>query len=113
MPSFPVVCTRSAVDPHLRNLIKQMLRKDPAHRIVLSHVMAHEWVTLEGSDPMPPIRYVRVTGDSAIDDDIARWESIKSTHSGGEVACISEHKLADACDEAAVATPLHETPKAR
>jgi hypothetical protein len=23
--------------------------------------MSHEWVTLEGSEPMPPVEYIRIT----------------------------------------------------
>lgn len=40
------------LDPHLKNLLKQMLEKDPASRIVLRSVMWHDWVTKEGSYPL-------------------------------------------------------------
>ena len=61
----------SALDPHLRNLLKKMLQKDPAQRATLRKIMSHEWVTVEGSEPMPSIKYVRVTGthDETSEDD--------------------------------------------
>ena len=43
------------VSPHLKQLIREMLTKDPRSRPSLSTVMAHEWVTNEGSEPLPPL----------------------------------------------------------
>jgi serine/threonine protein kinase/serine/threonine protein phosphatase PrpC len=54
-PSFPL-----GMDPHLKNLISIMMEKDPVKRATLSVIMRHEWVTIEGTDPLPPIKYVRV-----------------------------------------------------
>jgi hypothetical protein len=56
----------SGMDPHLRNLLKRMLNKDPATRADLRTVMSHEWVTVEGSEPMPPIQYVRITSEESV-----------------------------------------------
>ncbi len=43
------------LNPHLMHLIKNMLSKDPALRPRLESIMEHEWVTKEGSEPMPPL----------------------------------------------------------
>lgn len=43
---------RSELDPFLRDLLKKMLKKDPRKRIRLADVMCHEWVTVEGSEPL-------------------------------------------------------------
>mmetsp|Transcript_24677 Transcript_24677/g.36360 ORF Transcript_24677/g.36360 Transcript_24677/m.36360 type:complete len:1256 (+) Transcript_24677:1756-5523(+) len=40
------------IDPHLRNLLKRMLEKDPKTRITMAEVQWHEWVTREGSQPI-------------------------------------------------------------
>lgn len=44
---FPV-----AVDPSVRHLLKQMLKKDPRTRCKLDDIVMDEWVTLEGSEPL-------------------------------------------------------------
>jgi serine/threonine protein kinase len=36
----------------LRDLLKKMLKKDPRKRISLADVMCHDWVTVEGSEPL-------------------------------------------------------------
>jgi serine/threonine protein kinase len=54
-------CSDFVCSPHLRHLIRRMLERDPARRAVLSDLMSHEWVTLEGSEPMPPVEYIRIT----------------------------------------------------
>jgi serine/threonine protein phosphatase PrpC len=45
--SFPV-----PVDPSVRHLLKQMLKKDYRTRCKLDDIVVDEWVTLEGSDPL-------------------------------------------------------------
>ncbi|KAA0150348.1 hypothetical protein FNF29_05360 [Cafeteria roenbergensis] len=54
-PEYP-----RGMNPHLRHLIGSMLERDVSKRASLSTIMRHDWVTIEGTDPMPPIRYVRV-----------------------------------------------------
>ncbi|KAH9105579.1 hypothetical protein AeMF1_018658, partial [Aphanomyces euteiches] len=46
--SFPEV----VMEPHLKNLLSRVLTKDPERRMTLPEVMAHEWITREGSDPI-------------------------------------------------------------
>jgi len=55
--SFPESCDHgeNKLNPHLRHFIKQMLNKNPEKRPVLGDVMVHEWVTAEGSEPLPPL----------------------------------------------------------
>ena len=43
------------LSPHLKQLIREMLTKEPTARPTLVSVMAHEWVTKEGSEPLPPL----------------------------------------------------------
>ena len=43
------------LNPHLVHLIKHMLEKDASKRPGLGDVMQHEWVTAEGSEPLPPL----------------------------------------------------------
>jgi serine/threonine protein phosphatase PrpC/CheY-like chemotaxis protein len=45
--NFPV-----PVDPSVRHLLKQMLKKDYRSRCKLDDIVIDEWVTLEGSDPL-------------------------------------------------------------
>eukprot|EP01033_Poteriospumella_lacustris_P008743 gene8744-6283_t len=45
--NFPV-----PVDPSVRHLLKQMLKKDYRTRCKLDDIVNDEWVTLEGSDPL-------------------------------------------------------------
>ena len=47
------------LDPHLKNLLRRMLTKDPDRRISLEEVVNHEWVTNEGSDPLPDFKTQR------------------------------------------------------
>ena len=49
------------LDPHVINLLTRMLEKNPRKRISLYEVMEHEFVTKEGSAPMPKIDYATVT----------------------------------------------------
>jgi serine/threonine protein kinase len=41
------------LSPHLRNLITRLLVKDPSMRLNLTDTVEHEWVTEEGSEPIP------------------------------------------------------------
>ena len=43
------------LDPHLKHLLLRCLQKDPARRISLQAIMSHEWVTEEGSRPLPTV----------------------------------------------------------
>ena len=54
---FPESCNHgeNKLNPHLMHLIKQMLEKDASKRPGLGDVMQHEWVTAEGSEPLPPL----------------------------------------------------------
>ena len=54
---FPEACALGAnkLNPHLMHLIKRMLDKDASKRPLLGEVMTHEWVTAEGSEPLPPL----------------------------------------------------------
>lgn len=54
-PVFP-----SSMSPHLRNLLQLMLTKDPNQRITLPDIMRHEWVTHEGTEPLPRTNYIRI-----------------------------------------------------
>lgn len=45
----------------LRHLLRAMLEKDPKKRLTLSQIMQHDWVTVEGSEPIAGTNYVRVT----------------------------------------------------
>jgi len=45
----------------LRHLLRAMLEKDPVKRLTLSQIMSHDWVTVEGSEPINATDYVRVT----------------------------------------------------
>jgi serine/threonine protein kinase/serine/threonine protein phosphatase PrpC/CRP-like cAMP-binding protein len=55
--TFPEECHHGEqkLNPHLMHLIKQMLEKNPEMRPCLGDVMIHEWVTAEGSEPLPPL----------------------------------------------------------
>ena len=55
--TFPEECHQGEqkLNPHLMHLIKQMLEKNPEMRPCLGDVMIHEWVTAEGSEPLPPL----------------------------------------------------------
>jgi len=44
----------------LRHLLRHMLEKDPKKRLTLEDIMNHDWVTVEGSDPMPRTSFVRI-----------------------------------------------------
>eukprot|EP00301_Raphidiophrys_heterophryoidea_P006315 c12557_g2_i3.p1 GENE.c12557_g2_i3~~c12557_g2_i3.p1 ORF type:complete len:762 (+),score=160.31 c12557_g2_i3:145-2286(+) len=50
-----------SIDPRLQNLISCMLVKDADLRITLHEVMEHEWVTNDGAEPMPRMRYRKST----------------------------------------------------
>ena len=63
-PTYPRTLT-----PALRNLLRCMLTKDPKVRATLSSVMTHEWVTDEGTEPLPRTTYVRIETHQADDDD--------------------------------------------
>ncbi|KAH9256619.1 hypothetical protein BASA81_005123 [Batrachochytrium salamandrivorans] len=45
--------TGKKLSPHLKNVLTRLLVKDPKGRMDLAHTMSHEWVTEEGSDPLP------------------------------------------------------------
>jgi serine/threonine protein kinase len=47
------------LDPHLKNLLRRMLTKDPDRRISMDDVINHEWVTDEGADPLVDIKALR------------------------------------------------------
>ena len=74
------------LSPHLKQLIREMLTKDPSLRPTLGTVMAHEWVTNEGSEPLPPL-YV-VASDSMTNfvdnelDDLGDGEMLISSDEG-------------------------------
>ena len=61
--TFPETAYHGAhkLDPHVINLLTRMLEKNPRKRISLYEVMEHEFVTKEGSAPMPKIDYATVT----------------------------------------------------
>jgi serine/threonine protein kinase len=40
------------LDAGLKNLLKQMLEKDPEKRISMEEVYVHDWVTMEGTEPL-------------------------------------------------------------
>lgn len=45
------------IGPHLQNLLRRMLTKDPKRRITLDQVMEHAWITREGSEPVELQQY--------------------------------------------------------
>lgn len=47
------------LDPHLKNLLRRMLTKDPDRRIALDDIINHEWVTDEGADPLVDVKALR------------------------------------------------------
>jgi [calcium/calmodulin-dependent protein kinase] kinase len=49
--AFP---TELELDPHLKNLLRRMLQKDPEKRIRLEDIIEHDWVTNEGAEPLTP-----------------------------------------------------------
>jgi serine/threonine protein kinase len=55
----PVFPKHLKLDPHLVNLIRRMLQKKPSKRITLAEVMHHDWVTREGSEPLPITKKLR------------------------------------------------------
>ncbi|KAL0585339.1 hypothetical protein ABG067_004871 [Albugo candida] len=56
--------TSEKMDPHLKNLLVRMLTKEPASRISLMDCINHDWVTKEGSDPLP-VHLSLILGDKA------------------------------------------------
>ncbi|KAJ1408267.1 hypothetical protein B484DRAFT_200064 [Ochromonadaceae sp. CCMP2298] len=42
----------TAMDPHLKHLLRQMLTKDYRTRCTLDEIVLDDWVTFEGSDPL-------------------------------------------------------------
>jgi serine/threonine protein kinase len=70
--------------PSLRNLLRRMLTKLPANRITLPDILAHPWVTCEGTDLLPRVHYIRVTDPDAeslyaYGDDTAERPRVAST----------------------------------
>jgi serine/threonine protein kinase/CRP-like cAMP-binding protein len=66
------------INPHLKNLLKRMLDKDPATRISMDDVYIHDWVTAEGSE--------------MLDDDSARSDrSSNMSHSRSGSAISSSY----------------------
>nr|CCA25284.1 calcium/calmodulindependent protein kinase kinase pu [Albugo laibachii Nc14] len=57
--------TSEKIDPHLKNLLVRMLTKTPESRISLMDCINHDWVTKEGSDPLP-LHLSLIFGDKAI-----------------------------------------------
>jgi len=55
----------SNLGPHLTDLLKRMLQKDPKQRATLAEIMQHEWLTMEGVYPLPPTKYVRVDASTS------------------------------------------------
>jgi serine/threonine protein kinase len=55
------------IDPGLRHLIFRMLTKDPEKRPSLQWVKEHDWITHEGTEPMP--EYVDIHALHQSDDD--------------------------------------------
>jgi [calcium/calmodulin-dependent protein kinase] kinase len=49
--------------PPLRNLMQRMLCKNARERMTLPEIMKHEWVTFEGTEPLPRTTYVRIDLD--------------------------------------------------
>jgi len=49
---FPGDWNKRNYSPHLKNLIAQLLVKDPKSRLGLPETMIHEWVSEEGADPL-------------------------------------------------------------
>jgi serine/threonine protein kinase len=50
--------------PQLRDLLLRFMAPQPSSRITIEGAMEHEWVTVEGTDPMERISY-RLTTDAA------------------------------------------------
>ena len=56
------------ISPHLKQLIREMLTKEPNARPTLASVMAHEWVTKEGSEPLPLLYKPKGVMKNCVDD---------------------------------------------
>eukprot|EP01029_Cantina_marsupialis_P002547 TRINITY_DN1237_c2_g2_i2.p1 TRINITY_DN1237_c2_g2~~TRINITY_DN1237_c2_g2_i2.p1 ORF type:complete len:319 (-),score=101.30 TRINITY_DN1237_c2_g2_i2:38-994(-) len=50
----------ATMSPSLRHLISFMMEKDPTKRASLVDVMAHDWTTAEGLEPMDPMEFQRL-----------------------------------------------------
>ena len=50
---FPSDWDRKGYSPHLKNLIRELLVKDPNKRLSLMDTMTHDWVTEEDTDTLP------------------------------------------------------------
>jgi len=59
-------------NPHLKNLLKRMLDKDPETRIKLLELIDHTWVTDEGSHPLQASEHHRQDGRPAYSDGCGR-----------------------------------------
>ena len=57
-----------ALDPHLQNLLQRMLTKDPEQRATLEECVDHDWVTQEGSDPLPSFKYSKLNLKGALQE---------------------------------------------
>ena len=57
-----------ALDPHLQNLLQRMLTKDPEQRATLEECVDHDWVTQEGSDPLPSFKYSKLNLKGALEE---------------------------------------------
>jgi hypothetical protein len=78
--------TRRFVNSRLRHLLTRMLAKDPADRISLREIRDHDWVTVEGTDMLPIVHYVRVTHShvSSVLDRPSRSAVARTDGSGGD-----------------------------
>ena len=50
----------SGANPHLQDLLRQMMCKDASQRIELPKIMQHNWITECGIDPLPLTKYVAI-----------------------------------------------------
>ena len=48
------------VNPQLKDLIKQILIKNPEDRITTQQIKDHPWVTKDGNWPMPVLERVHI-----------------------------------------------------
>ncbi len=81
----------SSLGPHLTDLLKRMLQKDPTQRATLAEIMQHEWLTMEGVYPLPPTKYVRV--DTSAHGKLSRKMSKRTATSNGLGSSRSSFRL--------------------
>jgi len=86
---FPADWNKNNYSPHLKNLISQLLVKDPKNRLTLQETMKHDWVTEEGSELLEEHQKVLVSWESSggveppsKEEEDAAIDQIQATHSG-------------------------------